>query len=201
MSRRRELVSVLTAGVLFALPSAAYADAGVPMLAIAWPGMGVALLPVIALEAFVLLRMLCLPARRAILVSAVANAVSTLLGIPMTWVALVAMQMLTPGGGGTGPDIGTLTGKVFAVTVQAPWLIPYDSELYWMMPAAALVLLVPFFFASWGIEYLVARRMLRDIGPPAVNKAVFVANLISYVLLALIVLAALGSALYRHAAV
>lgn len=37
-------------GVSVAMPGAAYANAGLPMLAVVWPGMGIALLPVIAIE-------------------------------------------------------------------------------------------------------------------------------------------------------
>lgn len=170
--------------VLFALPSAAYANAGLPMLAIAWPGMGVALLPVVAIEVLVLRRLLRAARWRTVLVASVSNAVSTVVGIPLTWLVLVAAQMLTPSGGGVGPDIGTLAGKVFAVTVQAPWLIPYDAQLYWMVPAAALALLVPFFFASWAIEYGVTRLMMREFGAGPVRRAVMWANLASYGLLA-----------------
>ena len=94
--------------------------------------------------------------------------------------------MFVPAGGGAGPDIGTLVGKLFAVTVQAPWLMPYDSELHWMIPVASMVLLVPFFFASWGIEYLVATVMLRDTDQLLLRRSVGKANLISYGLLGVI---------------
>ncbi len=62
--------------------------------------------------------------------------------------------------------------KVIAVTWQAPWLIPYESDFHWMMPVAGLVLLIPFFFVSWWSEYFVARKMIRDIEPVLIKKSV-----------------------------
>ncbi|MDY0088495.1 MAG: hypothetical protein RBS78_08115 [Coriobacteriia bacterium] len=183
--------------LILAVPAAAYANAGVPMLGVVWPGMGVALIPVILLETYLVLRALGLPARRVAVVVGVANVASTLVGIPLTWAALVGVQAVVPGGGGAGPDIGTIAGKLFAVTVQAPWLIPYDADLHWMIPTAALVLLVPFFFASWCVEYLTARLMLRDVGVSALSGAVFRANLVSYALLGLVVIVILAVSLIR----
>jgi hypothetical protein len=63
-------------------------------------------------------------------------------------------------GGGSAHGLRTLSAKLLAVTWQSPWLIPYEDDLVWMVPAAALCLLVPFFFASVYIEYQVARRVL-----------------------------------------
>lgn len=196
MSRRFTFVFV-TAGTLLSVPSVAYANAGVPMLALVWPGMWIALLPVIAIESVVLVRVASVLPRRAVLVTAVANATSTFLGIPLTWAALFGLQAIVPGGGGAGPDVGTFAGKLFAVTVQAPWLIPHESDLYWMIPAASLVLLVPFFFMSWGVELLVARLMLRAQDRQPVDLAVLRGNLLSYGLLAGVVLAVLGVSLFR----
>ena len=197
MNRRGTVVLVAGVALLLGVPSVAYANAGVPMLAIVWPGMWIALLPIIAVESLVLVRVASVPLRRAALVSAVANAVSTFLGIPLTWAALFGVQAIVPNGGGAGPDLGTFAGKLFAVTVQAPWLIPYESDLYWMIPSASLVLLVPFFLMSWGAELLVARSMLRAQDRPAVDRAVLRGNLLSYGLLACVVLGVLGVALFR----
>ena len=186
MSSRVIRIGSLTACILFAAPSVALANAGLPMLAVVWPGMGIALLPIIALEAYLLSRPLSLSLRRTVLIAAVANGVSTIVGIPLAWGVMAAIQMFVPGGGGAGPDIGTIFGKLFAVTVQAPWLMPYDSEMQWMIPVASVVLLVPFFFASWGIEYLVARVMLRGADQQLLLRAMAKANLVSYALLGVV---------------
>jgi hypothetical protein len=95
-----------------------------------------------------------------------------------------------------GPDIGTVAGKVFAVTVRAPWLIPYESQLCWMVPAAALFLLVPFFFASWLIEYWVTRLMMRGLDAKLVRRAVMWASLASYAVFGTVVLGVLAVAIW-----
>jgi hypothetical protein len=188
------MLFMLVAGVAAGAPSVASADAGLPMLAIVWPGMGLSLVPVIAIEIVVMIRMLKTPWARTSAVVAGANVVTTLVGVPLTWVVLVAVQMLA-GGGGVGPDFGTVLGKAFAVTVQAPWLLPYATDNPWMVPAAALVLLVPFFFVSWLIEYWVARWTMRDVDHELLNRAVMFANIASYALLAVVVLGFLVAAL------
>jgi len=60
--------------------------------------------------------------------------------------------------GGQAFGLETTLGRVLAVTLQAPWLIPYDKDLYWMLPAA-LTFLLPFFgLASVFIERPIFRK-------------------------------------------
>jgi hypothetical protein len=75
-------------------------------------------------------------------------------------------------------------GKVLAVTWQAPWLIPYEEDLNWMIPVAGLVLLIPFFFASWWSEYFVSKKLNETLPPTVLRIKVRNANLITYSLLA-----------------
>ena len=200
MRGKRGLLTTLIMVSLLAAPSTAHADMGLPMLIIAWPGMGVMLIPVVALEVFVLMRLFGTPVGRTVEVAATSNIVSTVVGIPVTWGILFGMQAVTGGGRG-GPSVETLAGKVLAVTWQAPWLLPYESDLYWMVPVAMLVLLVPFFFASWLIEYQVSRLMMRDFAAGVVKNAVLRANLASYALLVLVVIGALAVGIYQRAAI
>lgn len=184
----------------FASPAVAFANVGVPMIGIIYPGMGILLVPVVVLEVVVLRRRLSQPLRRTTLTVTVSNLVSTVVGIPLTWIALFGLQAVT-GGGTTGPSFETLAGKVLAVTWQAPWMMPYESDLYWMIPVAALVLLVPFFFASWLIEYSVSRLFMRDIEHGSLRNAVLVANLVSYALLAAVALAGLTYGILQHSGI
>ncbi|HEY5548391.1 MAG TPA: hypothetical protein VIL17_02205 [Coriobacteriia bacterium] len=144
--RLRDRLLTASAGVaLFAsAPALAYANAGLPMLAIAWPLSWAALIPIVVIEAVVGRRMAALTWGRALLATAAANIVSTFVGIPLTWGALLAVQFVVPNGGGAALSIDTFLGKVFAVTVQAPWLLPWEADLHWMVPAALLFML-PFF--------------------------------------------------------
>jgi hypothetical protein len=164
------------------LPGVAYANAGLPMLFLAMPAFLISLLPIIAIETFYISKGLNITIGQSLKVVSISNAVSTVVGIPLTWFLLVLIQMLTGGGGAYGLD--SFMGKVLAVTWQAPWLIPYEKDLNWMIPLAGLVLLVPFFFASWWSEYLVSKKMLKSIPSASIKYKVRNANLITYLMLA-----------------
>src|SRR5262245_44810039 len=100
-----------------------FANAGLPMIGVQMHLMVVALLPVVVIEAAVLRMRLGLPTLRSIVGSLLANAVSTFVGIPLTWFSLVCLQIVS--GGGEAWGLVTPLQKVAAVTVQAPLLIPY----------------------------------------------------------------------------
>jgi hypothetical protein len=161
--RMRDKLWTVSAGVaLFAsTPALAFANAGVPMLAVAWPLSWAALIPIVVIEAAVGRKMAGLTWGRALGATAAANAVSTFVGIPLTWGALLAVQIVVPNGGGAEIPIATLLGKVFAVTVQAPWLIPYETDLYWMVPAALLFMLPFFGIVSVYTERPILRRIAK----------------------------------------
>ncbi len=136
------------------------ADAGIPMLAVVWPVMWMVFLPVVVIESLIAIKSLELRFRRALLVTAAANAISTLVGIPVTWFVLVFVD-IAMGGGGSHP-IDTPMHAAIAVCKEAAWLCPYENDLDWMIPAAAIVLCVPFYFVSVWIEYFVVRRMVAN---------------------------------------
>ncbi len=75
---------------------------------------------------------------------------------------------------------GPVMNAVFLVLGSA-WLGPGDG-LYWAVPVAAMILLIPTFFASWYIEALIVDHMSglewRDV-----RSAMFKANIASYALL------------------
>ena len=75
-------------------PYAILGDTGVPMIFIQWPAMICALVPVIAIEAIVIHRNLSLPYRRAFVGSAKANVISTLVGVPLAWVLMLALELM-----------------------------------------------------------------------------------------------------------
>lgn len=198
MPHRRKLQYLGAVGLALLVPQAAQANAGLPLIFLIWPGMGLMLLPVVALETFILRRALGTSLKRTLLIVVTANLVSTALGIPLTWGVLALLQLLTRGGS-TSVDVDTLVGKLLAVTWQAPWLMPYDGHGDWMVPAAALALLVPFFFASWFIEYFVSRRMVPEVNGSHLKKMVRNANLASYLMLALVALGYLVAGLQAKA--
>jgi hypothetical protein len=182
--------------LLIASSRAARADIGVPMIFVTLPYMIIALVPVILLETIVLARKLGVAPKFVVKTVSIANTVSTIIGIPITWFLLVVVEIVT--GGGAAYGIDTFRQRFLAVTWQAPWLIPYDSELHWMIPAATLVLLAPFFFASWLIESKVAGRFLKEYPEGAVRRGMLAANGLSYLLLGLLDLAWLLAAQHHR---
>jgi hypothetical protein len=172
----------------FAIPL--YADAGIPMIMLTYPAMLILLIPVILVEAYVCRNLLGLTKWEALKSSALANGISTILGIPLAWGILLALGFVTYSlsdvhmiaRSGLSP-IAQIVGGLLAFPT---WLGPVHNGS-WIIPGAVLMLLVPFFFASWGIEYLVFNYMLgRPDGDPSdrtssrIRVAVRNANLITY---------------------
>jgi hypothetical protein len=183
----RRLARVISTGIsLLALASAANANTGVPMLFLTLPAMLIALVPIIVLEAIVIGRLLGSSAIARAKSVVVSNVASTVVGLPLTWGVLVALQMVS--GGGSSYGIATPIQKFLAVTWQAPWLIPYERDLYWMLPAASLVLLIPFCFTSYFVEAPIVSRLEPGYSRACVRSAVLRANLFSYLILAAITL-------------
>lgn len=160
----------------FSLGSIAHADAGLPMIAIYLPAAWLALVPIILIESFIGRKKFALPNRRATIAAGVANVVSTIVGIPLAWIAWATIE-----GAYFGGVIGTgIWRPVLSVTAQAAWLLPYEKDLYWMIPVASLVLTFVFYALSVVIEYAVVKPFF----PEQPKKHLFAwmvrANLWSY---------------------
>jgi hypothetical protein len=158
------------------------ANLGLPMIFIEVPYLALALVPVAYVESLVYRARLKVPALEAYRGAMTANLWSTLLGVPIAWLVLVVVQVSVGGSRMWGLDTPLL--RLAAVTVQAPWLIPYRDEQYWMVPAASLVLMVPFFFASGLAEWLALKGQWGKMGRGRLIGSVWLANLLSYLLLA-----------------
>lgn len=153
------------------------------MIFLAAPVFAISLLPIILIEGYYLSKSLALKIREGLKISILSNLYSTIIGIPLTWIILVFTQMITGGGKAYGLD--SVLGKVISVTWQAPWLIPYESDLNWMIPIAGTVLLIPFFLVSWWSEYSVTKIYAKSHSSKTVLLKVRNANLITYGLLVL----------------
>ena len=130
------------------------------MLFVAFPFAFYLLIPIIALETWFARSMPQVPARRRFLGVLVANVFSTVIGWPLVWFVLVLLQIFVIPGGSGGYGLDTSLHKIASVTLQAAWLIPYESDLYWMVPAASIVLLVPAFLITIPSESLGATLLL-----------------------------------------
>lgn len=180
-------VAICVAGVVLITPAVCCANTGVPMIFPTVIGMVVVLPLVILLETALAFRTLKLPFWSFLGNMTMANVLSTLFGIPLTWGVLFLLQGITGGGG--EPDLSTFASKLFVVTWQSAYLTPSELEIPWVSPAKALALLVPFFFASWWIEYRVLKAILEGTDKKLLRKVVRNVNLVSYAGMALFVIA------------
>jgi len=157
------------------------ADAGIPMIFVQWPLMLCALIPVILIEALLIRRWVPLSYGDAFKGTGIANVVSTVAGIPLTWVALLLIELaiLLPLSQ-FDPD-PSLTVDFLIFPLGAAWLGPVRA--YWIVSAAATILLIPFFFASVWIEYWCCCFIWKKMDRTIIWRGVFRANVASYLLL------------------
>jgi hypothetical protein len=174
----------------------AEADTGIPMLAITWPGMVVALIPVVLLEWWVMTSRLTFSKRKLLKLTAITNVVSTVVGIPLAWLVYFFFSFVVSSFAASAKlQFDKPLEKFLTCVIAAPWLGPVESSLDWMVPTAILALMPAYFIASWAIEYGLMRWLVErsqiDIEPQlydpesrAIRSAVFAANLASYAFLA-----------------
>ena len=166
-------------------PAILLADVGLPMIFVTLPLMAYALVPVILVEVWVGKPLLQTSYGRSAWVFTVANVVSTIVGIPAAWMVMLFLDLAF--GTTISPHISqkALEGpvlKVIFVIMNSAWLGSVQSVFYWPVPLAAMVLLIPSFFASWYIEAFIIDKMVEQEWP-TVRSAAFKANLASYSLL------------------
>jgi hypothetical protein len=171
------------------------ADAGLPMIFITLPGMVLLLVPIIAAEAVFVVQRTSLQQGKVLWVTALANVLSTIVGVPLTWGALflcemavgVSLAQITKFGNSSwNSPIALIVGTI----LTAPWIAPIDGSGSWAVPLAALVLLVPFFFVSVWVEQRVMEHFLpvttgdaaqaSEVNEKVLRRAVRGANLLSY---------------------
>ena len=160
---------------------------GIPMIFVTMPAMVILLVPVIVIEGLLCRRWLRLTTWQAIKSNAVSNLASTIIGVPVAWAVMLGLEL-----GTMGLDViqewHSPIAKIVIILLSAAWLGPPDrKDEVWVVAAATLVLLIPFFFASYWIEYLVVRNMIGvpdgetpNLTYPSVKIAVRNANLVTY---------------------
>ncbi|OGF46446.1 MAG: hypothetical protein A2231_12790 [Candidatus Firestonebacteria bacterium RIFOXYA2_FULL_40_8] len=191
---KRFYIAVFSMLFLLLDPTLAHADVGVPMIFLTFPAMLIALIPVIIIEAIVFTKILKIKFRATVLPSAFANIVSTIIGIPLSWLLMVEIQMNSGGGGAYG--LYTIWRKVISVTWQAAWLIPYEGDLWWMVPIAAAVGLIPAYFLSILIEYFIVKMFFKKKNKVKVKQSIVKGNLLTY---GLLLLCCMGMFVYQLA--
>ncbi len=160
-------------------------DIGLPMISVYWPPAWLAFVPIVLVEAYVGFRIPGIRFGRALIASAVANLFSTLLGIPITWFALALIELLWFG---SARGFETPLQKIYSVTVQSPWLMPYAEQAIWIVPVAAAVLSIPMYAMSVLSEYAIVRRFFPTVERKLIWRWQLKGNALSYVLLICIII-------------
>ena len=150
------------------------------MIAVYWPPAWLAFIPIVLIESYVGFRTLSVKFVRVLIASAVANLVSTLLGIPITWFALALIELI---GFGSARGFDTPLQKLYAVTMQSPWLMPYGEQSPWIVPVAAAVLSIPMYVMSVLTEYLIVRIFFRSTTRKLIWRWQLIGNALSYLFL------------------
>jgi hypothetical protein len=168
--------------ILVLLPGVAQADIGLPMIVLAWPAAWLALVPVVAIEAVVAKRILGFGWGRAARLSFMANLLSTALGIPLAWIAVVIPAWLLGAAadwitGGRGRDDWVLA---LMAPLYVAWLPPPSAHQHWFILVAAIVLCIPFFFMSRWLEFRVAKYYVPADGVALARRWSWTGNAVTY---------------------
>lgn len=167
-----------------ALPSTAQANIGIPMLALAWPVHWIAYLPVVIIESEYTRVRLDLSRKESYKAVALANVISTLVGIPVAWGVMLISTFAIGMSLSFVPDTATqqsLYNWLFPLT--SAWLGPTDNT--WLVYAAFACLALPMWYGSVLIETLVLRRTLPARCRDRLRSTVIRSNLITYGLILL----------------
>lgn len=167
-----------------------FADVGIPMMFIQWPLMLFALFPVIIVEALLIRRWVQLSYRDAFIGVTKANLFSTLVGLPLAFLVIFAIQMIVLISFASVADqhhwnLDSLQDSPFVRILGFTLGITGhpDSAAYWQIPLAAALLLIPSFYVSVWVERFICCRAWPNSDTAAVRRGVFRANLASYFVL------------------
>jgi hypothetical protein len=170
-----------------ALPSVAWANAGIPMLVLAWPVQILALIPIVLIESLVIAKSMQEGFRSQLWPVAKANLLSTLVGVPLAWLGMLAIEAAAAGlVFGLLPEsvADVPAGRYAMYPLMAAWI---GGSTIVEFQVAFLVLAIPFFLISFFIEYRFLRRDYPESRHVLVRSAIKNGNAITYALLCLFV--------------
>jgi len=180
------------------------ADVGLPMIFVQLPMMVLALVPVILVEGLLIRRWVSQSHRDTFWGVTKANVLSTLIGVPAAWLAMLIVEFVIGYPLVLAADkfhwsAESLALKVSMFLLTAAWVGPPNegSEVL-TVAAASAVLLVPSFYISVWIERRACLRAWPSVDPQSVRRGVFFANVASYGVLFLLACAWITYELMRR---
>src|SRR5688500_6765144 len=90
--KRRAVLSAVLCACL--APSPVSANIGLPMIAVFLPPLWIALVPIVLVESVVVSRGTGAPFQRSLGAVALANIVSTVIGVPLMWFVLATIELI-----------------------------------------------------------------------------------------------------------
>lgn len=170
------------AAAMALLVAPASANMGLPIIAFTTRSMILGFVPIVAIETWVLVKRLGWNWKDAASVAIIANLVSTVVAMPLVWFLGVWTQI--PLGFDMWREPQSALDALQMAARNFAWHPPENPDgptARGLGPVSAVFLLVPMFFGSWASETLVARWLQRSFAPKEIRRAVFMANLASYV--------------------
>ena len=163
-----------------------FADVGIPMIIIQWPLMLCASVPVIVVEALLIRKWVQLSYKDAFIGLGKANLVSTLVGIPIAWLTMLAIEfaVLFPVSMAADKWHWKMESPIFQVigfVLGMAWIGP--SATNWIVLTAVALLLIPCFFASVWIERRICVHSWPAADKTKVRRGVYLSNSASYAML------------------
>jgi hypothetical protein len=147
---RAKLAGAAVAGVVFLmLPSAAWADAGIPMMPVRYPAILLFLLPVILIETIYLTSQLGTKWRRTLTAVTGINILTTALGYPLAWALYTGLDRLwdfPDYGSGMFQHMGWL--PVWVCSRVYPQWLGVQVQLWPVLVMFVLLLFPSFFFSG-----------------------------------------------------
>lgn len=171
-------VTLFVGATAATIPSVSLANVGIPMLIVLWPLQWLSLIVVVAVESWLVARTIGVPLATVVKQVGFANLISTLIGVPIAWVVMFAIQVVT------GITLWKLTGDSasgpLGLVLNAAWVGDNKTEVR----VAVVVLSIAFCTASILIERWWLSRKMAEIDQRALRCGVLLANVTSYVILA-----------------
>jgi hypothetical protein len=175
--------------VLLVFPGTAWANIGIPMLALIWPVQWLLLIPVVLIEAHLAVRDLGLTRKRALGSVLAGNLVSTVVGIPVVWFLLALLGLFVFRLAFAWLDWSCVDGSFWwMLPFQAAWLGGLCATR-WELFVAFLVLLLPFAWISHALEWRLVARLNPALPHDRVRRWSLRAHRWSYGMLLLVVTA------------
>ena len=171
------------------------ANVGLPMLGVAFLGW-FWLVPVAFIETVLAVVFLRWSLGFAAKWVSLANLLTTVIGIPVTWGLVLMLSIFTSCIASVFSPLFEVLGwgdaPVLGVVMSPAWLTPnYMKDLNWAIPLAMIVLCVPFYFMSFWFEYvfLYVKATRRDQAKQqALLDFCWKSNLVTYALIVLVII-------------